>query len=112
LPDDYWVAVQPDVQNDPNGRIRGKVKPVNTILDMSKIFALISLQNEAAGSFVKKIGIDVNGDFEIDRLFPGEYRIMTVIQEKNLSRRIGDIYTVKLREGETKEIEIAINERL
>jgi hypothetical protein len=99
------------VVNAGTGKIRGKIKPVNTILDMSKIFAMISLQNEAAGSFVKKIAIDVNGDFEIDKLFPGEYRVMAVIQEKNLSRRIGDIYTVQLREGETKEIEIPINER-
>jgi hypothetical protein len=97
--------------NAGTGKIRGKVKPVNTILDMSKIFGMISLQNEAAGSFVKKIGIDVNGDFEIDKLFPGEYRVMAVIQEKNLSRRIGDIYTVQVREGETREVEILVNER-
>jgi hypothetical protein len=93
-------------------KIQGNVKAVNAVVDLRRIRVLISLQNAAMASFTKIIPVDDVGNFSFDRLIPGEYRVMASISlENGTSRRSGDVYMVQVREAETREIEIMLNEK-
>jgi hypothetical protein len=94
------------------GKIQGKVKAVNAAVELRRIRILISLQNAIVSTFAKSIPVDDNGKFAFDRLIPGEYRVMAAISlENGTSRRSGDVYMVQVREAETQEIEILLNEK-
>ena len=92
-------------------RIQGSVKSVNSMVDLKRIRVLISLQNAAVASYAKSMPLDDNGRFAFDGLLPGEYRVMAAISlENGLSRRSGDIYTARVKEAETQEIEIMLSD--
>ncbi|HSW38386.1 MAG TPA: carboxypeptidase-like regulatory domain-containing protein [Acidobacteriota bacterium] len=92
-----------------NARIQGNVKAVNWIVDLQRISVLIALQDATVASFARKMQPDEYGRFAFDGLLPGEYSIMAVITLANgLSRRSGDVYTVRVREEETREIELLL----
>ncbi len=89
--------------------IHGSVKSVNSVMEPRRIRVLISLQNAAGAPFAKSMPLDDYGRFEFDGLLPGEYRVMAAVTtDDGLSRRSGDIYTVRVGEGETREIEILL----
>jgi hypothetical protein len=94
------------------GKIQGKVKAVNAIVELRRIRILISLKNATVSTFAKSMPLEGNGGFSFDGLLPGEYQVMAAISlENGMSRRSGDVYTVQLREAETQEIEILLNEK-
>jgi hypothetical protein len=93
-------------------KIQGAVKAVNAIVELRRIRILISLQNATVSTFAKSMPLDGNGRFAFDGLLPGEYNVMAAISlENGTSRRSGDVYTVQLREAETQEVEILLNEK-
>ncbi len=95
--------------NTGNGTIRGKVKPVNSIVELKRIGIMISLQNETMSPFIKSLQLDPNGEFALNGLLPGEYSVMaTMVLENGLIRRTGDVQVVQLREGETKEVVLPV----
>jgi hypothetical protein len=92
-------------------RIQGNVKAVNWIVDLQRISVLIALQDSTVVPSAKKMQPDEFGRFVFDGLLPGEYRVMAAISLANgLSRRSGDVYTVRVREAETREVELLLTE--
>jgi hypothetical protein len=93
------------------GRIQGGVKTANSAVDFKRIQVLISLQDASIAPFAKSMPLDNNGRFAFNGLMPGEYRVMAAITlENGLSRRSGDVYTVKVRQAETQELEILLSD--